>query len=49
MFRILANSFMTATRVRHGDKRDLWNAPPSWLENDLPFRSHAGQRTGRDD
>ena len=51
MFGILAKSFMTATRSGSG------HTPPEpqdlprlrWLDEDLPFRHHAGWRSGRDD
>jgi hypothetical protein len=51
MFGIFAKTFMTATRQSdaRAEGRRRWDAPPSWLEEDLPFRNHAGRRTGRDD
>lgn len=51
MFGIFARSFMTATRAQPGSVWPTRNDLPKlgWLEEDLPFRSNAGQRGGRDD
>lgn len=51
MFGIFARSFMTATR---NETREEWptryDRPRlSWLEEDLPFRHHAGRRSGYGD
>ncbi|WP_168798016.1 hypothetical protein [Pacificoceanicola onchidii] len=49
MFGIFAKTFMTATRSQP-EFRDRHDLPKlSWRDEDLPFRSHAGQRRGRDD
>lgn len=51
MFGLFDKTIMTATwqhhRVTH--RRHHRTAPPTWLDEDLPFRNHAGHRTGRDD
>ncbi|SNS36114.1 hypothetical protein [Antarctobacter heliothermus] len=51
MFGILARSFLTATRNSPDPRPHRSEALPklSWIDEDLPFRSHAGSRSGRDD
>lgn len=51
MLGVFAKTFMTATRQpdRTTQTPKRWDAPMSWLDDDLPFRNHAGRRTGRDD
>ncbi|ASP20857.1 hypothetical protein ANTHELSMS3_02179 [Antarctobacter heliothermus] len=51
MFGILARSFLTATRNAPDSHPRLPEALPklSWIDEDLPFRKHAGSRSGRDD
>ncbi|GGF46430.1 hypothetical protein SAMN05216376_103323 [Mameliella alba] len=51
MFGIFAKSFLTATRneprAPHRNAQDLPKL--GWLDEDMPFRNHAGRRSGRDD
>ncbi|MBV7396290.1 hypothetical protein [Mameliella sediminis] len=51
MFGILAKSFLTATRNISGAQRPTAEDLPKlgWLDEVLPFRHHAGHRSGRDD
>lgn len=52
MFGIFAKSFMTATRAdTMMDRRECRWTPPSqsWIDEDLPFRHHAGTRRGYHD
>ncbi|WP_417206523.1 hypothetical protein [Antarctobacter sp.] len=51
MFGILARSFLTATRTAPEARHCPPEALPrlSWIDEDLPFRNHAGTRSGRDD
>lgn len=51
MFGILARSFLTATRNTPEQQQHRAEALPklSWIDEDLPFRRHAGSRSGRDD
>ena len=54
MFDIFARSFSVATRTERPRRaeviRNRGDLPRlSWLEEDLPFRHHAGRRSGRHD
>lgn len=51
MLNIFAKSMMTATRTERPSARrpNGRDAGRSWMEEDLPFRRHAGQRRGYHD
>ncbi|MDJ0822718.1 MAG: hypothetical protein QNJ09_13030 [Paracoccaceae bacterium] len=40
---------MTATRNDPGSRRHRQPTPIGWMQDDLPFRHHAGRRSGYDD